>query len=108
LRKPADVGGTWSGIRRSRWPLEGDGHHRETERYAAGVRRMGNGAAKVAELGMAALPIVRSSLNPHRRGAVTVIQRRIQQRHPAAAVEQQEYEEKRLEPNQPGPEHAGI
>jgi hypothetical protein len=39
---------------------------------------------------------------------MTVVQHRIQQRHPAAAVEQEEYEEKRLEPNQPGPEHAGI
>ena len=108
MGKPADVGGTWSGIRRSRWPLEGHGHYSETECYSAGVRRVGNGPAKVAELGVTPLPIVRSGSHPHRRGAVTVVQRGIQQRQPAAAVEEEEDEEKRLEPNQPGPEHAGI
>ena len=108
MGKPAAVGGTWSGVRRSGWPPEGHGHHRETERYAAGVRSVGNGPAQVAHLGVASLPIVRSGPNPHRRSTVTVVQRRIQQRHPAAAVEQEEYEENCLEPNQPGPEHAGI
>jgi hypothetical protein len=62
----------------------------------------------MADLGVGALCIVSPGSHPHGSDAVTVVQRGVQQRHSPAAIEQDEYEEKCLEPDEPGPEHGGI
>jgi hypothetical protein len=62
----------------------------------------------MTHLGVRALPVVRPRANPRKSNTVAVIQRGVQQRHSPAAVEQDEDEKERLEPERPGPEHGGI
>jgi len=62
----------------------------------------------MADLRVRALRVVRSGLNLRGSDAVTVVQRGVQQWHSPGTVEQDEYEDKCLEPDEPGPEHGGI